>query len=67
MKEFFVGLIIIALMLLLSIVAVLLLPLIVVLGFILKWLVTLLFVIFTIWLIGAAALKAMEYSRKGDF
>lgn len=64
MKEFFVGMIVIILMILLSIIAVLLLPLIVVMGFILKWLITVLFFIFTVWLIGAAALKAMEYSKR---
>ena len=64
MKEFFVGLIVIALLLVLSIVGILFLPFIVVLGLLLKWLITLAFFIFAIWLIGAVALKAIDYSKK---
>ena len=64
MKEFFVGLIVIFLMLVLTIVGILLLPFIVVLGWLLKWLITLVFFIFVVWLTGAVALKAIDYSKK---
>ncbi len=65
MKEFFVGLIVIALMLVMTIVGILMMPFIVIMGWILKWVITLLFIVFTVWLIGAVALKAIDYSKKG--
>ncbi len=64
MKEFFVGLIVIALMLVMTIVGILMMPFIVIMGWILKWVVTLLFIVFTGWLIWAVALKAIDYSKK---
>jgi len=64
MKEFLVGLAVVIAMLLLSVVAVLMLPFIVVLGFFLKWLIMLAFIIFSIWLIGKLTLYVIEKMRK---
>lgn len=64
MKEFFVGLIVIALMLVMTVVGLLFLPFIVVMGWVLKWFITMLFFVFAVWLIGAVALKAIDHSKK---
>lgn len=64
MKEFFVGLLVLATLLILSIVGFLFLPVIVVLGFFIKWLICVAFVIFAIWLVGKAALMALEREKR---
>ncbi|HLF17764.1 MAG TPA: hypothetical protein VI749_02605 [Candidatus Omnitrophota bacterium] len=66
MKEFFVGLLVLLMLLFLSVVGVFLLPFIVVLGFFLKWLITVALFIFAIWLLGATTLWVMgKVKEKG--
>ncbi len=65
MKEFFVGLLALAAIGILGVVAVLLTPFIVVLGFFLQWLIGLAFVIFSIWLVGKLTLYAIEKIKSG--
>lgn len=60
MKSFFVGLLVVALVLILSGVGILLLPLFIVLGFFLKIFVGLFVVLFVIWLIGKVTLLTIE-------
>ncbi len=66
MKEFFVGLLVIILISLFSLFAILLFPLFIVLGLFLKLIVGILFMLFTIWVIGKATLMMIEYMRKND-
>ena len=66
MKEFFVGLLALAAVAFLSVIGILLLPMIVVLGFLLKWLLTLAFIIFSIWLVGVFTLYAINQVKKGS-
>ena len=66
MKEFFVGLLVILTILLLSIVGTLLMPFIVVLGFLLKWVILFVLVIVGVWVIGRVTLKAMEHLKKKE-
>lgn len=63
MKEFFVGLLVIFAIGILSVVAVLMFPLVIVLGFFLKWLITAAFFIFSIWLIGKITLIVIDKMR----
>ena len=64
MKEFFVGVLVLLVLLLVSIVGMLLLPFIVVLGFFLKWIISFVLVIFAIWLVGKATLLAINTLTK---
>jgi len=64
MKEFFIGLLVLLLMALLSVVGILLLPFVFVLGFFLKWLILLVLMMFSIWLIGKFTLFIIEALRK---
>lgn len=64
MKEFFVGLLVLLVMLLVSIVGVFLLPFIVVLGFFLKWLISIALIVLAIWLVGKTTLLAIEHLKK---
>ena len=64
MKEFFVGLLVLLTLLLLSGVGFLLLPFIIVLSFVLRWLTGLALFIFAIWLVGKITLTAMEKTTK---
>ena len=63
MKEFFVGLLVLLVFLLLSVVGVFLLPFIVVMGFFLKWLISIALFIFAIWLLGKVTLWAINHSK----
>ena len=63
MKEFFVGLLVLFVLLLLSIVGVFMLPFIVVMGFFLRWVISIVLVIFAIWLLGKATLWAINHSK----
>ena len=67
MKEFFVGLLVLLALLALGLAGTLLLPLIVVLGFFLKWVVAVALVIFSIWVLGKVSLMGMEWlkNKKG--
>ena len=66
MKEFFIGLLVIMVMLLLTIVGLFLLPFIVILGFILKWLIFVMLVIVGIWLIGWTTLQGIDYTKNRE-
>jgi len=66
MKEFFVGLLVLLVFLLFSIVAIFLLPFIIVMGFFLKFVISLALMIVAIWLIGKAALWAIDYSKNKE-
>ena len=63
MKAFLTGLLVIFLVCLLTVLAVLLFPFIIVLGFFLKWFIAAAFVIFSIWLIGKVALWFIYKAR----
>jgi hypothetical protein len=60
MKEFFVGLLVILMMAVLSGLGFLLLPLFLVLGFILKLIIGFFLFLFVIWLVGKATLLLMD-------
>lgn len=64
MKAFFVGLLVLVLFSLLSVAALFLLPVLFLLGFFLRWLFSLVLLLFGIWLIGKLTLKAMEILEK---
>ena len=64
MKEFFVGLVVLFMAILFSFIGVLLLPFIVVLGFFLKFLISIALLIFAIWAVGKVTLLAIEKTRK---
>lgn len=66
MKEFFVGLLVLMLMLVLTAAGIFLLPFIIVLGFFLRWLIMIALVIFAIWLLGATTLWAMWKIKESD-
>ncbi len=65
MKEFFVGLLVLFILSLLSVVGVLLFPTIVVLGFFLRWLISIVLVVLAIWLVGKVTLWGIERLRVG--
>ena len=56
MKEFFVGLLVIFMTVFLSIIGIFLFPLLIVMGFFLRWIVSLLLILIGIWLIGKLTL-----------
>ena len=64
MKEFFVGLLVLVMLLVFSIVGVLLLPFIIVLGIFLKCLITLALLILAVWLIGWVTLRGIDHLKK---
>jgi len=66
MREFFVGLLVILTIIVLSIVATLLMPFVVVLGFLFKWVILIVLVMVGIWVIGRVTLMAIDYLKKRD-
>ena len=64
MKEFFVGLLVLAMLLVLTIIGAVLFPFIVVLGIVLQGLIYFALVLFSIWLVGWVTLKAIEQGKK---
>jgi len=60
MREFLTGLMVVMMFLLLSTIAILLLPFVIVLGFFLKWLISVIFLMLAIWLLGKVTLWAIE-------
>ena len=64
MKEFFVGLLVLLTLSVLSVVGFFLLPLLVVLGYVLQWLISIALFIFAIWLVSKITLWGIEYSKK---
>ena len=66
MKEFFVGLLVLLMLLLFSIIGVLLLPFIIVLGFVLKCLISLALLVFAVWLVGWVTLWGIDYLKSKE-
>ena len=66
MREFFVGLLVLLMLLLFSIIGVLLLPFIVVLGLVLKCLISVFLLIFAVWLVGWVTLGSMDYLKNKE-
>lgn len=64
MREFFVGLLMLALFGVLSLVGILLIPLLLVMGLLLRWVLGLILILITIWIIGKATLLAIDYSKR---
>ena len=64
MREFMLGLLVLALMAVLSVVGIFLLPLLLLLGIFLRLLVGIFLALFVIWLVGKATLLAIERFRK---
>jgi len=65
-KSFFVGLLVLAFVGLLSFIGVLLMPLLLVLGLILKIIVSIVLVIFAVWLLGKITLVTIENLKKRE-
>lgn len=63
MREFLVGLLVIALIVILSGLGVLLIPTLLLLGFFLRWLIGLALILFSIWLIGKCTLLLIAYLK----
>ena len=66
MKEFFVGLVVLVMLLLFSIVGVFLLPFIIVLGFFLRFIISIALLIFAVWLVGKATLLGIDYLKNKE-
>jgi hypothetical protein len=64
-KEFFVGLLVLLVLLVMSAIGVFLLPLIVALGFFLQSMISIAVLIFGVWLVGKVTIWAIEYTKKG--
>ena len=64
MKEFFVGLLVLLLLLIISIVGVVLLPFVVVLGFFMQGFICVGLLIFAVWLVGKVTLWAIDHSKR---
>ena len=66
MKEFFVGLLVLVMLLLFSIVGFLLLPFIIILGFVLRLIISVLLVVFAVWLVGKVTLWGIDYLKNKE-
>jgi len=66
MKTFLVGLLVIVMMAILSVVGVLLLPLLLVMGFFLRWILGFALIVGTIWLVGKVTLVSIDYLKKRE-
>ena len=64
MKEFLVGLLVILMMAVLSVVGILLFPLLFVLGFFLRWILSFFLILAAIWLIGKVTLLLIGFIGK---
>ena len=64
MKEFFVGLLVLLLVSVLSVVGVLLLPLLFVLGFFIRWILIFVLLMFAIWVVGKVTLILIDLVKK---
>lgn len=60
MKSFLVGLLVISLIVILAVVGILLLPLLFVVGFFLRWILLCVVLVFVVWLVGKITLIAIE-------
>jgi len=65
-KSFLVGLLVVILMALASVVGILLLPLLLVMGFFLRWILSFALILFAIWLIGKVTLVSLDYWKKRE-
>ena len=66
MKEFFVGLLVILMMGVLTVFGILLFPLLFVMGFFLRWILGLFLVLFAIWMVGKATLLLIGSAKKKE-
>ena len=66
MKEFFVGVFVILMMGILSVVGVLLFPLLLVMGFFLRWILGFLLILAAIWLVGKVTLILIDSLKKRE-
>ena len=66
MKSFLVGLLVLAVVGLLSVAGLFLLPLLLVLGFFLRFLLGFVLILFTIWLIGKVTLLSIDYMKRSE-
>ena len=66
MKSFLVGLLVLMVVGLLSVAGLFLLPLLLVLGFFLRFLIGFALILFTIWLVGKVTLLSIDYLRKSE-
>lgn len=66
MKAFLVGVLVIFLLGVLSVAGVLLLPLLLVLGVFFRFVLGIVLIIFTIWLIGKVVLVSLDYLKKQE-
>lgn len=64
MREFFVGLMVMALFAILAVAGVLLLPFLLLLGLFLRLFVGLFIMLFVVWLVGKVTLLSMDYLRQ---
>jgi hypothetical protein len=65
MKEFFVGLLVLISLLLLSIIAAMIMPMVLLMSVFLQSVVYLAFIIFAVWLVGKITLWGIERNKKG--
>lgn len=63
MREFLVGLLVLALIVILSGLGVLLIPFLLLLGFFLRWVIGLALILFSIWLIGKLTLMLIAFLK----
>ena len=66
MKEFLVGLLVIFMMAIFCVLGILLFPLLLLMGFFLRWILGFLLILFSIWVIGKVTLLLIDSIRKRD-
>ena len=66
MKEFLVGLLVIVMMGILSVVGILFFPLLLVMGFFLRWIFGFVLILVAIWLVGKATLLLIDFLKKKE-
>ena len=66
MKEFFVGLLVIVMMGILSVAGILLFPLLLVMGFFLRWILGFLLILVAIWVVGKITLVLIDHLKKRE-
>ena len=66
MKEFLVGLLVIVMMGVLSITGILLFPLLLVMGFFLRWILGFLLILVAIWVVGKITLVLIDHLKKRE-
>ena len=66
MKEFMVGLLVLLLIAVFCVLGAVLLPVLLLAGFFLRWVLGLFLILFSIWLIGKLTLLVLEYFKKRE-